>query len=191
MTSLDLYWMVTVMQLNKRCYMKSLKESLFDSKAQMTESLFDKDLVSKDLCIGDIYKLSNIAYDNSFSGFPAEFVDLFKPQELKKIAYDYKYVDLKNGFIEYWREYLRRFNSESVPSIIDIIFRAPANILNKNMPSKSERQFKEYLKPYIRYSCYDDFTVFFKFLMDGIMMTFYDNVLNSHPSSMEIVLYFK
>lgn len=37
--------------------MKSLKESLFDSKTQMTESLFDKDLIQKDLTIRDVCDL--------------------------------------------------------------------------------------------------------------------------------------
>jgi hypothetical protein len=40
--------------------MKSLRESLFDSKIQTMESLFDKDLVEKDLpSFKDIFKLSS------------------------------------------------------------------------------------------------------------------------------------
>lgn len=47
--------------------MKSLKESLFDSKTQMVESLFDKDLISK--------KLSIEKYMDDFGSYALEKLD--------------------------------------------------------------------------------------------------------------------
>ena len=47
--------------------MKSLRESLFDSNTQMTESLFDNDLVSKDISINEIIKILNKYLDIKMS----------------------------------------------------------------------------------------------------------------------------
>ena len=154
--------------------MKTLKESLFDS-----------DLAKKDLCIGDVYRLSNTPHDNYFSNRPFLFIDSFKEKELKKIRGNYTYVDLNNGFVEYWDS-----KGFGVAPVIDIILRAPINIINNSNPTDCELELKKYLEPYIHSLDYKDFSVFIKFFKkrDIIRLMFYDNILDSIPNSMIIHL---
>lgn len=151
----------------------------------LAESIFDNNLIKKDLCIGDVYKLSDAPHDNHFSNDPFSFVDLFKGKELKKVKGHYKYVDLNNGFIEYWED-----KSYNIASIIDIIFRAPISTITNSNPTVCESEFKKYLEPYIHSTDYKDFRVFIKFFKqrDIIELSFYDNILDSQPSSMTIHL---
>ncbi len=51
--------------------MKSLRESLFDSKTQTTESLFDNDLVSRDIKFGDLYEFEYYSFSGANAGYYA------------------------------------------------------------------------------------------------------------------------
>ena len=62
--------------------MKSLVESLFDLKTQMMESLFDKDLVSKDIKFGDLYEFEYYSFNGANSGYYA--FDALMVSKLKK-----------------------------------------------------------------------------------------------------------
>ena len=77
--------------------MKSLIESLFDSKTQITESLFDKDIVSKDLKIGDLYELDRFYFGGDNDGYYA--FDIFS---VKKLKLDFKKSNLQD-VIKYWK----------------------------------------------------------------------------------------
>ena len=68
--------------------MKSLKESLFDSKTQMTESLFDNDLVTRKIGILDV--ITNLISDyeggqHTIKGWEKCLLGI-----VKAIKYDYK-----------------------------------------------------------------------------------------------------
>lgn len=82
--------------------MKSLKESLFDSETQTMESLFDSDIVSKDLTFEDFYKFTKCYFSGSSGGYYA--YDVFRVDKLKqdfgKIPY-YRDLHINNNFIEY------------------------------------------------------------------------------------------
>ena len=71
--------------------MKSLAESLFDSKTQMTESLFDKDLVDKDIFnVGYYFEVS---VDRHKENFPRSNEDITVMNELEK---EISSLDLKS-----------------------------------------------------------------------------------------------
>lgn len=157
----------------------------------LVESLFDNDLTKKDLCIGDVYKLSSTPHDNYFSNDPFLFVDLFKEKELKKIKGNYTYVDPNNGFVEYWDGMKDNLKGFGISPVIDIILRAPISIITKPYSTDCESEFKKYLEPYIHSLDYKDFRVFINFYnkkRDIIKLSFYDNILDSRPSSMTIHL---
>lgn len=156
----------------------------------LSESLFDNDLVKKDICIGDVYRLSDASYNNYFSNDPFSFVDLFKGKELKKVSENYKYVDLNNEFVEYWDRMKANLKGFGIAPVIDIILRAPANIITKTYPAACGFAFKKYLEPYIHSLDYKDFSVFIDFYKkrDTIKLSFYDNILDSRPNYMTIHL---
>lgn len=98
--------------------MKSLIESLFDSKTQTMESLFDKNIVENKYCFGNYYKITDfwfqddnvmynlnnlgqIPYDDMFSHIKlSELKKKYKPTDISKIQYGtwwhrIKYNDIK------------------------------------------------------------------------------------------------
>lgn len=156
----------------------------------LVESLFDNNLAKKDLCIGDVYKLSGAPHDNYFSNDPFLFIDLFKEKELKKAKGNYTYVDLDNGFVEYWDRMKSNLKGFGIAPVIDIILKAPVSTITKPNPTDCESEFKEYLEPYIHPTDYKDFRVFIKFFEHRriVELSFYDNILDSRPSSMTIHL---
>lgn len=64
--------------------MKTLAESLFDSKTQTMESLFDKDLVEKNLTFGDMYEPICIHHGNNPANIKA-IGNMFVISKLKTI----------------------------------------------------------------------------------------------------------
>ena len=95
--------------------MKSLQESLFDSETQMTESLFDTDLVEKDLpTIGSNYKLTSIRilwgdYYVTHNGLEEDLdlVDkMFKVNKLKSV----KPISLDNVKLDWYKTNLEFYN---------------------------------------------------------------------------------
>lgn len=59
--------------------MKSLSESLFDSKTQMTESLFDTDLATKEIKLGELFEFK---YNTPFK--TKSIIDSFFTEALKR-----------------------------------------------------------------------------------------------------------
>ena len=105
--------------------MKSLKESLFDSKTQTMESLFDKDLVSN--------KLSIEKYMDDFSSYALEKLD---PQE-RNLLFDQLFesgkvcnaaelrntpVDLTENIIMIRRDGLRNLGEINYPCKYNFIY---------------------------------------------------------------------
>ena len=104
--------------------MKSLRESLFNSKTQMTESLFDKDLIEKNINFFDLYSWNygyasvilpsgdevplRVALENEF-----RFDQLFKKDKLNKLPHPKKLIERSND------EYIFRniYNALSTSSI--------------------------------------------------------------------------
>ena len=146
----------------------------------LRESLFDTDQKNVDVRIGELYELSEVPHHNFFSNDPKSFMKLFKSKELKK--WNYRFVDLKNNFIEYWE---RTSNLEGLAALIDIILYMPAEILNK---PNAGRLIKDELKPYVNPSNYSTLNVMFRKIKDLFEISIYGNLFLSSPNSMKIML---
>ena len=147
----------------------------------LQESLFDQDPKNVNVQIGELYELSEVPHHNFFSNDPLEFMGLFKYKELKK--WNYKFVDLDNNFIEYWE---KRNRILGLAALIDIIFQAPAIVLN----DLTGKELKKELKPYVKSSDYDDLYVSIRSwkVSDRFEISIYDNINSSSPNSMKITL---
>ena len=147
--------------------MKTLKESLFDS-----------DLVQKDIYIGDEYELSQMAHHNFFSN---NVTDFFKCFDIKKFDKQLKYVDPKDSFIDYWDDKLK---GRCVAQLIDTVLRAPLACL---IDTKS---FEKYLKTFIKSKYVKEFSLNIKKFpsLDWYGITIYFNIFSSVPNSLKILL---
>lgn len=147
----------------------------------LQESLFDQDVKKLNVQIGELYELSNTPHHNFFSNDPSIFMGLFKYKELKK--WNCKFVDLDNNFIEYWE---KRNRILGLAALIDIIFQAPAIVLN----DLTGKELKKELKPYVKSSDYDDLYVSIRSwkASDRFEISIYDNINSSSPNSMKITL---
>ena len=80
--------------------MKSLKESLFDSKTQTMESLFDKDLVEKDVTFGSQYIPSEVYITGDIRLTDKEWAewldDVIDIKKLKKMVDPYPAKQLQS-----------------------------------------------------------------------------------------------
>ena len=155
----------------------------------LQESLFDSDIEKQDVETGELYKLSDVAHYNSFSNDPLIIVNLFKYKELKK--WTCKFVDSDNNFIDYWE---KRQGILGLAALIDIILQAPAQTFTDPNNVVCEKALKNYLKPYVKPSDYNDlFIGIRRFNMHGdkqamIEIHIWDNIKNNQPNSIQIML---
>lgn len=158
--------------------MKTLRESLFD--------LDEKKLTVR---TGELYELSTVSHHNSFSNSPSKFMDLFKHKELEK--WNYKFVDPRNNFIEFWE---KKQGILGLAALIDIILQAPAQTFTDPNNVVCEKALKNYLKPFIDPKKYNNLFInirrFSTSVDKGYMIVIhiYDNIMSSSPNSMEITI---
>jgi len=148
----------------------------------LQESLFDKDI---DIMVGELYELSDIPHLNSFSNSPSKFIEVFDKKKLLKLKHHF--VDSKNNFVEYWEKH----GIDGLSALIDCILCAPAQTFTDPNNVVCEKALKNYLKPYVKPSDYNDLFIsikrFFRYDKDHMInIHIYDNIMSSSPNSMEI-----
>lgn len=80
--------------------MKSLAESIFDSETQMMESLFDKNLATKRMTIGDYFKLDSFGIrDSTLNKSEMAYASILERMDLSKLKKDYPAADLSDVVI--------------------------------------------------------------------------------------------
>lgn len=138
--------------------MKTLAESLFDSNTQTTESLFDKDLIKKEINFGTQYipKSARIVDDT-------RFVDVsYDEEDVKWLETIFKVPALKQNItpypaneIESYKDKDNRFHlvTEIACYIIPIIMQFPPLVENRSYykePLYKDLVQEKIVKPYIK-----------------------------------------
>ena len=123
--------------------MKSLVESLLE-QSRLSESLFDDDLVEKDILFGDMLELQSV----SFYGEWTDILDLFSESKLKKAAKGKIYKDANNYVDKY---YNIPGYKEKLKYIISIILDLPwkPEVLNTSSPLAYHNEINSIFKDII------------------------------------------
>ena len=166
--------------------MKSLKKHLLE-QYQMTESLFDKDIVqNSDIRLGELYNLSDISHYNGVTNDVRRVLAMFDEKLWKKETFPLK-VSSYNNFINYWKKYDSRMDL-----FVNMLLNTPMMEINKlfEEPYQGSKQLANYLSKYFSYGGGKAKKIYIcgrKFRGgDFIEITVYDDIMLSTPSSIKL-----
>ena len=145
----------------------------------LQESLFDGDLKSKDIMMGEIYEIYPDGWRTHYSNDLDELMDCFSP----------KIHNVKLQFVKDMDLNLPTYAlQKGILQLIDLILQVPAQIFEQLSVNKMGMDIKKILKPYIDPDCYKDMNIGVRlFLKQGwIEVSIYDNLKSSIPNSLVI-----
>lgn len=145
----------------------------------LRESLFDGDLKSKDIMMGEIYEIHPDGWRTHYDNDLDKLMDCFSP----------KIHNIKLQFVKDSNLNLPAFAlQKGVLQLMELILQIPAQIFEQPSINEMGMDIKKVLKPYIDPDCYKDMIISVKlYLKQGwVVVSIYDNLKSSTPNSLVI-----